>query len=113
MTRKSTSQAVRQMLSKGVPVKDICRKLHITPQTVYSVRYHMNKKRAAETGIKKLASKPTDEHAKVAEPALQDQGKPLGLVELTVTDRELYKTYDAPLLPKPTLWQRIKSFFGA
>jgi DNA-binding CsgD family transcriptional regulator len=51
------------MLSKGVPVKDICRKLKVTPQTVYNVRYHMNKKRAVETGIKKLASKPTDEHA--------------------------------------------------
>lgn len=114
MTRRSTSNAVRQMLNKGMSVKDICRKLKVAPQTVYNVRYHMNKKRAAETGIKKLASKPVDEHASVAEPALQDSGKPLGLVQLSAgTPPPSYTvTFTPEPEPKPTLWQRIKSFFS-
>lgn len=109
----SQSQIIRKMLNKGVTVKDICRKLGVAPQTVYNVRYHMNKKRAAETGIKKLASKPApkqiDEHATVAEPALQDLGKPLGLVQLGAG---IGAIKEIPVPTKPTLWQRIKSFIA-
>lgn len=51
----SKAQKVRNLLDKGLSPKDISRKLKISPQAVYNIRYQYNKK----NGLGSLRPEPT------------------------------------------------------
>ena len=93
MAKQSTSERIRKLLEQGYPVKVISKKLKCSPALVYQVRAYDKKK-----------SKPKQDWVMME---VSTHAEPIGI------PREAYEEYFAHKQPKPTLWQRVKSFFGA
>ena len=89
MAKQSTSERIRKLLEQGYPVKVISKKLKCSPALVYQVRAYDKKKEQKWVMVETTTSK-----------------EPIGI------PREVYDEHFSPKHSKPTLWQRVKSFFG-
>lgn len=105
--RKTKSQKIRDMIEAGHTTKDIVTKFKCKPQTVYSIRYLLNKSK----GIATLGGK--------AAPAAQQQGI-ASLQRTTITSprprgrpRKNPEPIALPIqmIEPPSLWQRVKGWF--
>lgn len=76
----SKAQKVRNLLDQGISPKDIARKLRISPQAVYNIRYQYNKK----NGLGSLRVQPTQQKPIVV-PEKEERG---GFVEVKNNESE-------------------------
>lgn len=84
----SKADAIRRMLKQGRSVNDICRKLGVTRQYVYSTRYFMNRDQGLGS-IPKPVQKPVQE----------------------AVQKPVQEAVQTPPAPKPSLWGRIANWF--
>jgi hypothetical protein len=117
----NTTLRIRAMVHKGYTNRDIIDKLNCKPQSVYNIRYQINKERGLGSigslpkptdGIgappkrkyvrktQKLASLTPESYGFGSAP-VKAEGQPVAYVREPITMYE----------PKPTLWQRIKGWF--
>ena len=134
--KQSTTQRIRTMVHKGYTNRDIIDKLQCKPQSVYNIRYQMNKERGL--GSIGALPKPTDgigappkrKHvrkvkAKTGIANVPKVGDNVGGLTLTDVGNGTLRWVRPPLLPmpepeympitttepKPTLWERVKRWF--
>ena len=114
-TNKSVQQQIRDLLDKGYSAKRICAKLGCKAQRVYSVRYQTNKARGLGA-IGATVPNPIDGIGVPPRRRGRPRRAPLAGagISLPVQPVPILETY-APFMPieKPSLWTRIKNFFGA
>ena len=112
---KSVQQQIRDLLDKGYSAKRICAKLGCKAQRVYSVRYQTNKARGLGA-IGATVPNPIDGIGVPPKRRGRPRRAPLAGAGITapVQPVPILETY-APFMPieKPSLWTRIKNFFGA
>lgn len=125
----STSAKMRRMMEQGHNNKAIIEKLGVKPQAVYNMRYQLNKARGLGA-IGKPAPTPTTgigappkrtRKVKAGELASLPPTPPAPYNVTTLNHqsvREQFGSKSEPYMPitmvepKPTLWQRIKGWFG-
>ena len=97
MAKKSVSERIRTLLAQGYPVKVISKKLKCSPALVYQVRAYDKKKEEKKwVMVETTTSK-----------------EPIGIPKEVAELHNIYgHTIAVTSPPKPTLWQRVKSFFG-
>lgn len=97
MAKKLTkTERIRKLLEQGKSVKQITAMVHCSPQQVYQIRAADKKK------VVKVIQKRERDAMMNAACNLQNQA-PYTMVEVP-------QNY---FQPKPSLWQRVKSFLGA
>ena len=114
MAKQSTSQRIRKMLAQGYPVKVISKKLNCSTGLVYQVRAYDKKAgiktKQWESGVVTTSAKPTvkDLQKRQQEAVLNQLARKPGAVRYG----------EAVFVPvprhytKPSLWERVKSFFA-
>jgi hypothetical protein len=131
--RVSLAQKVRKMIERGHTTKEIVAKLQCKPQTVYQIRYNLNKAKGlgaigtpAPVPTAGIGAPPKKSTRKVrAGTGIKDASPTPGSWREITTD-ELFAKRDqivttprgeglVPLpitmIEKPTLWQRVVGFF--
>tara|TARA_R110000772_G_scaffold980_7_gene3464 strand:- start:6707 stop:7060 length:354 start_codon:yes stop_codon:yes gene_type:complete len=112
---KSATQQIRELIDKGWTAKRIAAKVGCKPQRVYAVRYQINKAR----GLGAIGATVPNPIDGIGVPPRR-RGRPRRAllagtgISLPVQPVPILETY-APFMPieKPSLWTRIKNFFGA
>jgi hypothetical protein len=111
---KSTTQQIRELIDKGWTAKRIAAKVGCKPQRVYAVRYQTNKARGLGA-IGATVPNPIDGIGVPPRRRGRPRRAPLAGtgISLPVQPVPILETY-APFMPikKPSLWTRIKNFFG-
>lgn len=101
------SAKVRRLLEKDVPVKVIAKRLGITVQAVYRVKYKT--KKAQSTGIASLATLPPTEASGIA--SFGNPSVPPGtIVYVDSAPTPAEAATEVASAERPTLWQRIKLY---
>jgi hypothetical protein len=103
----NTTQRIRSLINKGYNNKDIIAKLECKPQTVYTIRYQLNKERGL--GSIGALPKPTDG---IGVPPKRKYTRRIKAGELASPPTMPHFTPSPSTTVKPTLWQRIKGWFG-
>jgi len=98
------TKSIHKYLRKGMPCKDIAKKLGINRQVVYNVQYQLRKREQARAGVSGIAS---------VKPTLKGSGT--GITSLPIRTASAPNsnppaTKPEPVQSKPTLWQRIKDY---
>jgi len=115
MTKKpSTAQRVRALIDKGYNNKAIIDKLKCKPQTVYNIRYQLNKQR----GLGSIGALPEPTEG-IGAPPKPRKRKGTGIVDAPKIEfnpaQNMYRAgewVDLPItMVEPTLWQRIRAWF--
>lgn len=116
MTKKpSTAQRVRALIDKGYNNKAIIDKLKCKPQTVYNIRYQLNKQR----GLGSIGALPEPTEG-IGAPPKPRKRKGTGIVDAPKIEfNPALNAYPTPYAsitmfePEPTLslWERVKRIF--
>lgn len=113
-SKRTQAARIRHLLEQGATTQEIVKKLRVKAQTVYNVRYHMNKSKGlgaiapqpaepSGTGIAALPEIPTRLEVTLA---------PLPPMVGSVNMAGLAVAKQAPVpAPTPTLWERVKGWF--
>jgi hypothetical protein len=114
----NTAEHIRALINKGYNNKDIIDKLKCKPQSVYTVRYQLNKQRGlgsigggVAAPVDGIGTPPKRKYVRVhvraeetgivvSYPKVNPYYPKGRLVELPVT-----------MIKQPTLWQRVKEWF--
>ena len=110
--RKQTSatRRIHALLDMGFPTKAIIAKMKCKPQAVYSARYHLNKKRGLGAIVAAPVPTPTTGIGTPPKPKPKRKQK-TGIMAAPVK-RENTPVYQITMIEPPTLWQRVKGWFG-
>lgn len=124
--RVSLAQKVRKMIERGHTTKEIVAKLQCKPQTVYQIRYNLNKAKGlgaigtpAPVPTAGIGAPPKKSTRKVrAGTGIKDASPTPGSWREITTDELFARPEPKPfevmpitMIEKPTLWQRIKGLF--
>lgn len=102
-TKTSTTKRIRAMLDSGHTNKAIIEKLKCKPQAVYNIRYQTNKER----GLGSIGTLPKPTDGIGAPPKRKYVRKGTGIVNWKpMPDMQI------TMIEPPTLWQRVKGWFG-
>lgn len=102
--KQSKSARIRKLLEQGKSIKQIAATVQCTPQLVYQARADMKKKELIQTG------KTVQRWKKEQDDAFNAASIKPGAIRYGVDKVLVPKDY---FQPKPTLWERFKSFIGA
>jgi hypothetical protein len=99
--RQNKAKQVRRLLAKGLTPKEIATKINVSPNYVYTIRWHANK----TAGIASLKKH------KVEETLGTDQ---IPYVQPADPPQNAYAYKEVSPFPpiKPTFWQRVRDFVG-
>jgi len=114
MAKQSTSQRIRKMLAQGYPVKVISKKLNCSTGLVYQVRAYDKK---ADIKTKQGGSGVVTTSAKSIDKELQKKQQE-AMLDALAHNPGAIRYGEAVFVPvprhytKPSLWERVKSFFA-
>ena len=106
MNKQNTSQRIRSLINKGYSNRDIIAKLECKPQAVYNTRYQLNKER----GLGSIGALPKPTNGIGVPPKRKYTRKSTGELASLPTAKPYFPI--TMIEPKPTLWQRVKGWFG-
>jgi hypothetical protein len=125
-TQNSTTRCIEALLDMGLSTKAISAKLRCKPQAVYSARYHLNKRRGlgaigaapVPTPTAGIGTPPKSKPKRKATRRKQETGIVAAPKPLIDPAQNAYRPagtwVESPItmIEPPTLWQRVKGWFG-
>lgn len=98
--RQNKAKQVRRLLAKGLTPKEIATKINVSPNYVYTIRWHANK----TAGIASLKNSKKESKGIEQVP----------FVPLPDPPQNAYAYKEVSPFPpiKPTFWQRVRDFVG-
>lgn len=124
--KQSMSEKIRRLIDQGHTNKAIIEKLGIKPQTVYNIRYQINKERGlGAIGVptpvpaEGIGAPPKKRTRKVRAgelaslPPTEPKAVTLDDLQRAPIKAEGQPVFPITMIEPPTLWQRIKGWFRA